>query len=192
MLQRQNINSQTNSRFTPASNLKIGTYVLIPNSTTQKKISKKLQPLRKLPYQIIDKPTDETYNLKDLNRKVFQHRNNLLPCYPKKYALRELTQLYSFTGLKVVQNNSDHEQNQRANMNPIQKPSDIIEGEFPRETSKSVDNKKKITQTERKNRNSEEKILPQEQNEKSPHRQPSRFKISQAKMTKLSSHNPKY
>ena len=32
------------------------------------------------------------------------HRNNLLPYYPKEYALRELTQLYSFTGLKIIQN----------------------------------------------------------------------------------------
>ena len=64
LLQRQNINSQTNSRFTPATNLKIGRYVLIPNFTTQKRISKILQPLRKGPYQIIDKPTDVTYTLK--------------------------------------------------------------------------------------------------------------------------------
>ena len=61
MLQRQNINEQINSRFTPASDLKIGTFVLIPNFNTQKGISKKLQPLRKGPYQIIAKPTDVTY-----------------------------------------------------------------------------------------------------------------------------------
>ena len=36
-------------------------------------------------------------------KKSFQHRNNLLPYYPKEYALRELTQLYSFTGLKIIQ-----------------------------------------------------------------------------------------
>ena len=36
LLQRQNINSQINSRCTPATNLKIGTYVLIVNFTTQK------------------------------------------------------------------------------------------------------------------------------------------------------------
>ena len=47
LLQRQNINEQINSRFTPASDLKIGTFVLIPNFNTQKGISKKLQPLRK-------------------------------------------------------------------------------------------------------------------------------------------------
>ena len=61
LLQRQNINEQINSRFTPASDLKIGTFVLIPNFNTQKGISKKLQPLRKGPYQIIAKPTDVTY-----------------------------------------------------------------------------------------------------------------------------------
>ena len=60
LLQRQNINEQINSRFTPASDLKIGTFVLIPNFNTQKGISKKLQPLRKGPYQIIAKPTDVT------------------------------------------------------------------------------------------------------------------------------------
>ena len=60
MLQRQNINDQINSRFTPATDLKIETFVLIPNFNTQKEISKKLQPLRKGPYQIIAKPTDVT------------------------------------------------------------------------------------------------------------------------------------
>ena len=37
LLQRQNINKQTNSRFTPETDIKIGTFVLIPNFTTQKK-----------------------------------------------------------------------------------------------------------------------------------------------------------
>ena len=102
LLQRQNINEQINSRFTPASDLKIGTFVLIPNFNTQKGISKKLQPLRKGPYQIIAKPTDVTYKITDSDKKeIVQHRNNLLPYYPKEYALRELTQLYSFTGLKL-------------------------------------------------------------------------------------------
>ena len=40
LLQRQNINTQINSRFTPATDLKIGIFVLIPNFTTQKGISK--------------------------------------------------------------------------------------------------------------------------------------------------------
>ena len=90
----------------PATDLKIGFFVLIPNFNTQQGISKKLQILRKGPYQIIDKPTEVTYKLTDLNKKeVAQHRNNLLPYYPKEYALRELTQLYSCTGLDIVQNN---------------------------------------------------------------------------------------
>ena len=69
MLQRQNINDQINSRFTPATDLKIGTFVLIPKFNTQKRISKKLQPLRKGRYQIIAKPTDVTYKLTDPTKK---------------------------------------------------------------------------------------------------------------------------
>ena len=80
MLQRQNVNSQTNSRFMPATDSKIGTFVLIPNFITQKGVSKKLQPLRKGPYQIIAKPTEVTYKLTDSTKKeIVQHRNNLLP-----------------------------------------------------------------------------------------------------------------
>ena len=116
LLQKQNINNQINSRFMPATDLKIGTFVLIPNFNTQKGISIKLQPLRKGPYQIIDKPTDVTYKLTDFNKKeIVPHRNNLLPYYPKEYALRELTQLYSFTSLHIVQNNPQIEQNQNVN-----------------------------------------------------------------------------
>ena len=100
----------------PTTNLKIGTFVLIPNFNTQKGISKKLQPFRKGPYQIIDKPTEATYKLTDSSKKeIIQHRNNLLPYYPKEYALRELTQLYSFTGLHIVQNHSQIERNQNVN-----------------------------------------------------------------------------
>ena len=40
LLQRQNINHQINSQFKPAADLKIGTFVLIPNFTTQEGISK--------------------------------------------------------------------------------------------------------------------------------------------------------
>ena len=109
LLQRQNINDQINSRFTPTTDLKIGTFVLIPNFNTQKRITKKLQPLRKGPYQIIAKPTDVTYKLTDSNQKeIVQHRNNLLPYYPKEYALRESTQLYSFTGLKKYSKSSTY------------------------------------------------------------------------------------
>ena len=98
MLQRRNFNSQINSRFMPATDLKLGTFDLIPNFTTQKEISKKRQPLRKGTYQIIDKLTEVTYKPTDSSKKeIIQNRNNLLPYYPKEYALCELTQLYSFT-----------------------------------------------------------------------------------------------
>ena len=111
MLQRQNINSQINSRFMPATDLKFGTFVLLPFFNTQKGISKKLQPIRKGPSQIIAKPTEVTYKLTDSTKKeIVQHRNNLLPYYPKEYALRELTQLYSSTGLKIIQNYTHTEQ----------------------------------------------------------------------------------
>ena len=108
MLQRQNINNQINSRLKPATDLKIGTFYLIPNFATQKGISKKLQPLRKGPYQIIDKPTDVTYKSTDTNKKKFY--NIEITYYlitQKNCALSELTQLYSFTGLKIVQSNSE-------------------------------------------------------------------------------------
>ena len=77
MLQRQNINNQINSRFRPATDLKIGTFVLIPNFNTQKGISKKLQPLRKGPYQIIAKPTDINSQIQP-KKKLF---NIVTICY---------------------------------------------------------------------------------------------------------------
>ena len=69
LLQRQNINNQVNSRFMPATDLRIGTFVLIPIFKTRKGISKKLQPLRKEPYQIIEKPTEVTYKITDTTKK---------------------------------------------------------------------------------------------------------------------------
>ena len=172
MLQRQNINEQINSRFTPASDLKSGTFVLISNFNTQKGISKKL--LRKGPYQIIAKPTDVTYKITDSDQKeIVQHRNNLLPYYPKGYALRELTQLYSFTGLKVIQNRPHTE-------NEINKQNDIhLEKQNKKPTTTQNNTKKldqKIPQKERKNRKMIEKIIPQEQIEKSEHRELSRLR----------------
>ena len=118
LLQRQNNQSRKNSRFTPARNLKIRTNVLMPNFVTQKGIPKKLQPIRKKNIQIIDKPTDVTYKLIDSNKKeIVQQRNNLLPYYPKEHALCELTLLHSFTGLKVVHENSDNKHRQIHDIN---------------------------------------------------------------------------
>ena len=174
LLQRQNINEQINSRFTPASDLKIGTFVLIPNFNTQKGISTKLQPLRKGPYQIIAKPTDVTYKITDSDKKeIVQHRNNLLPYYPKEYALREITQLYSFTGLKVIQN-YPHTENKTKEQHDIH-----LENQNKKSTT-TKNNTKKLDQNtplkERKNRKMIEKIIPQEQIDKSEHRESSRLR----------------
>ena len=54
----------------PATDSKVGTFVLKPSFNTQKGISKKLQPLPKGPYQIIDKPNEVTYKLTDLDKRI--------------------------------------------------------------------------------------------------------------------------
>ena len=91
-------------------------------SLHKKKFPKKLRPLQKGPYQIIDKPTDVTNKLTDSSKnEIVQHRNNLLPYYPKEYAFRDLTQLYSSTGLKIVQKNPQFEHNQNIDKNKNQK-----------------------------------------------------------------------
>ena len=174
LLQRQNINEQINSRFTPASDLKIETFVLIPNFNTQKGISKKLQPLRKGPYQIIAKPTDVTYKITDSDQKeIVQHRNNLLPYYPKEYALRELTQLYSFTGLKVFQNNP-HTENETKEQHDIHLENQNKKSTTTKNNTKKLD--QNIPQKERKNRKMTEKIIPQEHVDKAEHRESSRLR----------------
>ena len=183
LLQRQNINEQINSRFTPASDLKIGTFVLIPNFNTQKGISKKLQPLRKGPYQIITKPTDVTYKITDSDKKeIVQHRNNLLPYYPKEYALRELTQLYSFTGLKVIQNDP-HTENTTKEQNDIHLGNQNTKSTTTKNNTKNLD--QNTSQKERKNRKMTEQIIPQEQIDKSEHRESSRLRNQPRKNYKL-------
>ena len=82
-----------------------------------------MQTLRKGPYQIIDKFADVTYKRTDSNKiENVQHRNNLFLYYPKEYALREFTQIYSFTSLKIVHNNSDIEQDKNTDENKTLKP----------------------------------------------------------------------
>ena len=174
MLQRQNINEQINSRFTPATDLKSGTFVLIPNYNTQKGISKKLQRLRKGTYQIIANSTDVTYKLTDSNQKeIIQHRNNLLPYYPKEYALRELTQLYSLTSLKVIQNHS-HTEKEIDEQHNIHHEKQNQKQTTTQNNTKTPD--PKISQKERKNRKMIKNILPPEQVEKSEHRESSRLR----------------
>ena len=95
----------------------------------------------------------------------------MLPYYPKEYALRELIQLYSFTGLKVVQNHTDKETNEQDNVHH--------EKQNQKQTTNQNNTKTpdpKISKKERKNRKMINKILPQEQVEKLEHRLSSRLK----------------
>ena len=108
-----------------------------------------------------------TYKLTDSTKKEIVHyRNNLLPYYPKQYALRELTQLYSFTGSKVIQNHSHTEKE-------IDEQHNVHHENQNQTQTKAKNNQKipdpKIPQKERKNRKMIEKILPQEQVGKSEH-----------------------
>ena len=98
------------------------------------------------PYQIIAKPTEVTYKFTDSTKKeIVQHRNNLLPYYPKENALRELTQIYSF---KVMQNNTQIEQETNVH-------DDIHHKQNQKQNTKTPDTK--ISQKERKNRKMIEK-----------------------------------
>ena len=96
-----------------------------------------------------------------------------MPYYPKEYALRELTQLYSFTGLNVIQNHphTEKEIDEQHNIHHEQQNTKPI---TTQNNTKKSD--QKISQKERKNRKMIEKILPQEQVEKSEHRESSRLK----------------
>ena len=91
---RQKVVTKTNYPFSNTFTLyiiiktKVGTLVLIPNIIIQKGTSKKLQPIGQGRYQVMEKPTDVTYKLIDHNKKERkQHRNYLLPYWPREYAL---------------------------------------------------------------------------------------------------------
>ena len=84
-----------------------------------------------------------------------------MPYYPKEYALRELTQLYSFTGLKVIQNHTEKQIDEQHN---VHHKDQIQKQTTTQNNTKTPD--PKIPQKERINRKMIEKILPQEQLEK--------------------------
>ena len=84
----------------------------------------------------------------------------------------ELTQLYSFTGLKVVENNTQTEQETNESNENFDRQSQKENTIY-----KSINTRNKIkTEKERKNRKLIEKILPQEPKEKSEHRESSRLR----------------
>ena len=96
-----------------------------------------------------------------------------MPYYPKEYALRKLTQLYSFTGLKFIQNHP-HTENEINEQNDIHLEKQNKKPTTTQNKTKKLD--QKIPQKERKNRKMIEKIIPQEQIEISKHRESSRLK----------------
>ena len=105
-----------------------------------------------------------------------------MPYYPKEYALRELTQLYSFTGLKVIQNHPHTE-------NKINEQNDFHLEKQNKKSTTTKNNRKKldqnIPQKESKNIKMIEKIIPREQVEKSEHRESSRLRNQPRKNYKI-------
>ena len=111
-------------------------------------------------------------------KEIVQHRNNLLPYYPKEYALRELTQLYSFTGLKIIQN-EPHLKNTEQNDNPTEN-----QNTKPTATKNNTQNHKESPK-QRKNRKMTEQIIPQEEIDKSEHRKTTRLRNQPRKNYKM-------
>ena len=99
-----------------------------------------------------------------------------------------MTQLYSFTGLKIVQNNTQTQQNETIHdkVNPKQ----IQQKNVALQKAKILE--PKIPQKERNNRKMTEKILPQDQQQKFEHINSSRLRSQPQKIIKHSSHNLKY
>ena len=96
-----------------------------------------------------------------------------MPYYPKEYALRELTQLYSFTGLKFIQNHP-HTENKTKEQNDIHLENQNTKSTTTKNITKKLD--QNTSQKERKNRKMIEKVMPQEQFDKSEHRESSRLR----------------
>ena len=117
-----------------------------------------------------------------IKKKSFNTENNLLPFYPKEYALRELTQLYSFTGLKVIQNNP-HTDNITKEQNDIHLGNQNTKSNTTKNNTKNLD--QNTSQKERKNRKMTEQIIPQKQIDKSEHRESSRLRNQPRKNYKV-------
>ena len=112
-----------------------------------------------------------------------------MPYYPKECALRELTQLFSFTGLKIIQNHPHTE-------NEINEQNDThLEKQNKKPTTTQNNTRKldqKIPQKERKNRKMIEKIIPQNKSRNQNIEGHHDLEINHVKTTKHSSHNLKY
>ena len=121
-----------------------------------------MQPLRKEPFQIIDKPTDVTYKLTDLNKKKSFNIEKIFYFTTQKSThfenLFNYTLLQDLKLFKKVQNKIKIEtlicKLYKNNLLKRKK-------NFPNKYHKNVD--KKEIETERKNQKLEEKIIPQDQ-----------------------------
>ena len=90
-----------------------------------------------------------------------------MPYYPKEHALRALTQLYSFTGLKVGHDNSDdnHQQTHDVSCSTQSLEPKSKKNKKTRLKSQKVSSKQ-IPQKQRKNRKLEKKIYHKKQKKK--------------------------
>ena len=91
---------------------------------------------------------------------------------------RELTQLYSFTGLKIIQN-EPHLKNTEQNDNPTEN-----QNTKPIATKNNTQNHKESPK-QRKNRKMTEQIIPQEQIDKSENRKTTRLRNQPRKNYKI-------
>ena len=108
-----------------------------------------------------------------------------MPYYSKEHALREPTHLYSFTGLKVVHDNSydNHQQTLDVKCSSQSLEPKNKEIKNTRQKSQKISNKQ-IPQKQRKNRNSEEETVSKETKEKSQQVQSSRLRSQPRKYYK--------
>ena len=104
-----------------------------------------------------------------------------MPYYPKECALRELTQLYSFIGLKIIQNHS-HTEKELDEQHSVHHEKQNPKPTTTQNNTKTPD--QKIPQKERKNRKMIEKILPQKEVEKSEYRESSELRNQPRKNNK--------
>ena len=157
----------------PTTDLKLGTFALIPFFISQKGISKKLQQLLKGPDQIVDKPTEVTFKITDSNKKeIVQHRNNLINLLSKRIRTPRINStifFHRFTNCSEQSTNrtkSKHQWQRKSEINPTTNctPSNILHIR-----TKNISKRKKI-------RKMTKKFLPQVQQQKSEHRQSSRLR----------------
>ena len=106
---------------------------------------KKLQPIRKRPYHILEKSKVLLNKLRHNNKtEIVKHRNNLLAYSPKDYALCELTNIYSLTGLHIVDETKEkNDQKVSANFNHLLLSSKIIPNELSQKSQKQIVHKQR-------------------------------------------------